>query len=302
MSLAYLFPGQGSQYLGMGAKWLEKYPYIKDYFDIADTIVPVSKLCFQGPEEDLLKTSYTQPCILTVSVAMFEVLKRETNLKPSYVAGHSLGEYSALVASGGLDFKEAVSLVHTRGKLMQEAVPLGLGKMLALRKCPSKVLDEEIQKVRANFNDINCISVANYNSEDQIVVSGKKEAVDFLASNLSSLKIKSIPLNVSAPFHSALMSSIVPAFKEALNKVKLNKLNIPYLANVDSKVYSYNNYILDNLAKQIPGSVLWTQTMYNLKNLNVDKAIEVGPGKVLSRLVNSFECISMDELNSLEGL
>jgi len=302
MSLAYLFPGQGSQYVGMGLKYLEKYPYIKEYFDIADTIAPVSKLCFKGPEEELIKTMYTQPCILTVSVAMYEILKRETNLKPSYLAGHSLGEYSALVAAGALDFKDAVSLVHTRGKLMQDAVPIGVGKMLALRKCPTNVLDEELQKIRNNFNDNDCISVANYNSEDQIVVSGKKEAVELLASNLSLLKIRSIFLNVSAPFHSALMSSIVPTFKLSLEKIVLKELTIPYIANIDAKVYNDNTSVLSNLEKQIPGSVMWTQTIDNLKNLNINKAIEVGPGKVLAKLASGIECISIDELSSLEGL
>ena len=219
MNLALLFPGQGYQYIGMGSKWCEKYPYIKEYFQRADEALgfSISELCFQGPETELLKTMNTQPAILTCSIAMFEILKKENDLNVTCVAGHSLGEYSALVAAGALLFEDAVKIVYLRGKLMQEAVPFGTGKMLAVRKCGEAELLNEINIVREHFKDTECVSVANYNSDSQIVVSGKADAVTYLENNLKNKKIKSIALNVSAPFHSALMKQIVTEFSESLS-------------------------------------------------------------------------------------
>lgn len=308
MKLALLFPGQGSQYVGMCSSLVQKYPYAKTYFERADKVLDfsLSKLCFEGPEEELVKTMYTQPAILTCSIAMYEILKNENNLKVDFVAGHSLGEYSALTASGALNFEDAVKIVHIRGKLMQEAVPYGLGKMLAVRKCTEAELNTQLEIVRNYFNDEEIISVANFNSDAQIVVSGKKEAVELLEQNLNNIKIKSIALNVSAPFHSFLMKAIVPAFETELRKIKISRLNISYLANVDAKVYENSDHVFNNLLKQIPGSVLWAQSIKKMVALGVDRAIEVGPGKVLSKLCQniegSFECMSMDGLDTVSNI
>ena len=305
MKTALLFPGQGSQYIGMGLKWGEKYPYVKDFFSRADQALgfSLSKICFEGPDTELVKTEFTQPAILTTSVAMFEVLKREKSIHFDYVAGHSLGEYSALVASGALNFEEAVRIVNLRGRLMQKAVPVGKGKMAAIIRCEENVLIDELRKADPNGNEL---SAANYNSDEQIAVSGSANAVDRLLTNLKELKIKAIPLNVSAPFHSPLMRTIVPEFTEALKKLTIHDLSKPYVANIDAKIHSTSNVIIDNLAGQIPGSVRWKQTIATLADAGVTKSIEVGPGKVLTglcgKMAKSFECISMDNLEDLHGL
>lgn len=305
MSLALLFPGQGSQYVGMGKKWLEKYPYLKDYYKRANDALgfSIEELCFNGPEEKLVKTEFTQPAILLTSIVMLEVLKRELNLEFSFVAGHSLGEYSALVAAGAISLEDALKIVNLRGQLMQKAVPVGVGKMAALRKCPESLLNEKI-KVVTEKGEV--VAAANFNSDSQIVVSGSKAGVDLLLEELKEDKIKAIPLNVSAPFHSPLMTSIVDEFKNALEKLNIGDLKVPYVANVDAKNYSDKSVIVENLAKQIPGSVMWKQTINNLKALGVEKAIEVGPGRVLTGLCmkinDSFPCLTMDTIDNLEDL
>jgi len=305
LSTALLFPGQGSQYVGMGIKWIQKYPYAKSFFDRADTALgfSLSAICFEGPDSELVKTEYTQPAILTTSIAMLEILKREKNIKFSHVAGHSLGEYSALVAAGALNFEEAVKVVNLRGKLMQKAVPVGQGKMAAVIRCDEAILSGEIKKADPEGNKL---SAANYNSDDQTVVSGAADAVDKLLENLKGLKIKAIPLNVSAPFHSPLMTTIVPEFTAALNKLNISKLNVPYVANVDAIAHGNLSIIVNNLAKQIPGSVLWKQTISTMVDAGVNKAIEVGPGKVLTglcaKMTKTFECMPMDSLDDLGTL
>ncbi len=305
MSTALLFPGQGSQYVGMGTKWIQKYSYAKDLFNRADSALnfSLSKLCFEGPDTELVKTEFTQPAILTTSVAMFEILKRERNINFSYVAGHSLGEYSALVCAGALNFEDAVRTVNLRGQLMQKAVPAGRGKMAAVIRSDESILNAEIKKIDPNGE---LLSAANYNSDEQIVVSGSAEAVDLLLASLKELKIKAIPLNVSAPFHSPLMKTIVPEFEQALKKLNISALKVPYVANVSALSCSDSSVVISNLSKQIPGSVMWKQTIASLKNAGVTKAIEVGPGKVLSglctKMATSFECISMDTLEDLSSL
>lgn len=305
MSTALLFPGQGSQYVGMGTKWIQKYPYAKDFFNRADSALgfSLSKLCFEGPDTELIKTEFTQPAILTTSVAMFEILKREKNINFSYVAGHSLGEYSALVCAGALNFEDAVKTVNLRGRLMQKAVPAGKGKMAAVIRSDENILNAEIKKIDPKGE---LLSAANYNSDEQIVVSGSVEAIDLLLASLKELKIKAIPLNVSAPFHSPLMKTIVPEFEQALRKLNISSLKVPYVANVDAISYSNSSVIVSNLSKQIPGSVMWKQTITFLKNAGVSKAIEVGPGKVLgglcAKMATSFECMSMDALEDLSSI
>jgi [acyl-carrier-protein] S-malonyltransferase len=305
---ALLFPGQGSQYVGMGLKWMDRYPYIKDIYQRADQALgfSISNLCFEGPEHELVRTEFTQPAILTSSIAMYEILKREKNISCDFVAGHSLGEYSALVAAGALTLEDAVRTVNLRGRLMQKAVPAGKGKMAAVIRCDENILNEEIKIVLSSLQSGAVLAAANYNSDDQTVVSGSAEAVDLLVKNLKEKKIKAIPLSVSAPFHSSMMEEIVSEFKAALQKITISQLNTNYVANVDAKVYKDSLHILNNLILQIPGSVKWKQTINTLSQAGVTRAIEVGPGKVLSglnaRIEGSFECISMDSLEDISTL
>ncbi|MBN1114294.1 MAG: ACP S-malonyltransferase [Oligoflexia bacterium] len=306
MKTALLFPGQGSQYVGMGFKWIEAFPYAKSFFDRADNALgfSISDVCFNGPDEKLAATEFTQPAILTTSMAMFEILKRESGLAFDYVAGHSLGEYSALVAAGALDFEQAVRIVNIRGRLMQRAVPAGKGKMAAVRKCDPGMLNKEIAEVVESTGLV--LAAANYNSDDQIVVSGSSEAVDMLLSNLKEKKVKSIPLNVSAPFHSPLMSGITDEFKRELDRLDISTPSVPYLANIDAEIHDEAGPIVSNFSRQISGSVLWTQIIKNLAGLGVNRAVEVGPGKVLSglcaRIENSFECLSLDNVEDIRRL
>jgi [acyl-carrier-protein] S-malonyltransferase len=305
VNTALLFPGQGSQYVGMGSKWIEKYSYAREYFERADEALgfSISKLCFEGPDTELVKTQFTQPAILTTSTAMFEILKRERSINFSYVAGHSLGEYSALVCAGALNFEEAVRIVNLRGRLMQEAVPVGHGKMAAIIRAEDSVLLEEIKNVDPSGKEL---SAANYNSDDQVVISGSAASVDRLLAKLKELKIKAIPLNVSAPFHSPLMETIVPSFTEALNKLNIKPLDVPYIANIDASIHKDSSVIVNNLARQIPGAVKWRQGIRKLLELGVDRAIEVGPGKVLSgicsKIAGSFECVSLDNVEDISSI
>ena len=304
MSLAFLYPGQGSQYVGMCQKYFNAFPYLKDFYTEADDVLgfKLSDICFNGPDTELLKTEFTQPAILTCSVAMNKLISTELGLKADFVAGHSLGEYSALVSAGAISFADAVKIVNMRGKLMQNAVPVGIGGMAALKKCPEDLLNEAIDYA-TNGTDL-VLAPANYNSDDQIVISGHKEAVEKALSYLKEKKLIGIPLKVSAPFHSPLMTSMVAEFTEYLNKFTINNLNIPYIANIDATNYSNSTSIKQNLIKQLSGSVKWKQTLYTLKNLGVSQAIEIGPGKVLTGLSAKTDAnintISMDNLTNIE--
>ena len=305
MSLAFLYPGQGSQYVGMCSKYLEAFPYLKDLYAEADEALgfKISDICFNGPDTELVKTEFTQPAILTCSVAMNTLVNKELGLKADYVAGHSLGEYTALVASGALNFADAVKIVNIRGKLMQSAVPVGIGGMAALKKCPDDLLKEAIAYA-VDGTDWS-LAPANYNSDAQLVISGHKEAVEKALVYLKERKIRGILLNVSAPFHSPLMTAMEDDFKTHLDKINLNNLNIPYIANVDAKIYTDSSSIKENLLKQLSGSVMWKQTLYTLKNVSINKTIEIGPGRVLSGLSMKTDAgvntISVDQLTDISS-
>lgn len=300
MGVTLIFPGQGSQYVGMAKDF--------DLLKKADEVLgfDLSSICIDGPEEKLKLTEFTQPAIVTHSVALYQKLKEildSKKIKIDRVLGHSVGEYSALVAAGALSFEEAVKAVHLRGKYMQEAVPAGKGAMYAVLRVPGNIVAEACAAVSDDNEQVMC---ANFNDPTQVVISGHaeacKKAVAWLAENYEGKQMaKELP--VSAPFHSSLMK---PAEEKlALHFESLNfQTNLtPYIANIDAKEYVIDGEtIKQNLLKQICGSVLWSQSMGSLPDDTV--CIEVGPGKVLTglnkRINKSFKTYTLD--NGFEGL
>jgi [acyl-carrier-protein] S-malonyltransferase len=278
MKQAFVFPGQGSQTVGMGKDLAEKY------LDLANEILgfDLKKICFEGPEEELRKTEITQPAILSVSVAAFETLATR-DLRPAAVAGHSLGEYSALVAASALTFQDAVKIVHLRGKFMQEAVPLGEGAM-------SAVIGLDNGKVREICQQIGNVWPANFNSPGQVVISGKKESVKAAGEKLKAGGAKMvIPLAVSAPFHCPLMQPAADKLKIELDKIKIKDADISLMANVTADYVSKGEVIKDLLIKQVTGPVLWEDSIKKMINDTTKSFVEVGPGKVLAGLIKKID-------------
>jgi [acyl-carrier-protein] S-malonyltransferase len=285
--IALIFPGQGSQVVGMGKELADKYPVARETFEEADHALgyKLSQLCFDGPEEQLRQTEITQPAILTVSVAALRVL--ETRIpKPCYVAGHSLGEYSAHVASATFSFANAVRTVRNRGKYMQEAVPIGVGSMAA-------ILGMDFEKVAAiciEAAEGEVCSPANINSPDQVVISGNTPAVERatkLADERGAKRAKVLP--VSAPFHCSLMKPAQDRLKEDLKKLSMQKPVYPVACNVDADLVVDDLRAFDTLLRQVTGSVRWEQCMRLLIAEGIDTFIEVGPGKVLCGLMRQID-------------
>jgi [acyl-carrier-protein] S-malonyltransferase len=284
---AFLFPGQGSQYVGMGKDLKQNFKVAADIFAEADEALheDLSKLCFEGPEDDLKLTRNTQPAILTVSIAALRVLQQETGLVPAMTAGHSLGEYSALVASGALTFTDAVAIVRKRGTFMQEAVPVGVGGMAAILGMETEVL-EQICKDSAEGQ---AVSPANYNCPGQIVISGHMEAVKRAAARAEAAGAKKVVmLPVSAPFHSALMKPAAEKLARALEPVTVQDLKIPVLSNVEADFYPSKNDVKRLLTDQVDHPVRWIEEMEKMVREGVDKCVEIGPGKVLNGLVRKI--------------
>lgn len=286
-SIALLFPGQGSQTVGMGKDLAEKYPVARHTFQEADEALgyKLSQICFEGPEDQLRLTEITQPAILTVSIAVLRVL--ETRMpKPSFVAGHSLGEYSAHVASGTISFVDAVRTVRNRGKYMQEAVPVGVGAMAAILGMP-------LEKVTAACHDAaqgEVCEPANINSAEQIVISGNTAAVERatkLADERGAKRAKLLP--VSAPFHCSLMKPAQDRLEGDLNQLKMEPPAYPVSCNVDAELVTDDLRARDTLVRQVTGSVKWEQCMHLLIGKGVQTFIEVGPGKVLCGLMRQID-------------
>ena len=272
-----MFPGQGSQYVGMGKSLLEEFPAAKTVFEEAEDAakIKIRKLCFDGPEDDLKLTANTQPCILTVSVATWKVLRNETGFEPAFFAGHSLGEYSAVVAAGMMTLTQAAMLVRKRGEAMQEAVAPGVGAMAAVMNLEA----EALQKLCTKFSSPQAkVEVVNYNSPTQLVVAGHKRAVDALCAQLEEDGTRFVMLPVSAPFHSSLMEPARTAMEPFLRATKF-RIGKPVIANLTGKVAS--PYTADNLIEQINSPVLWTQTLETASERECDAYVEVGPGRVL---------------------
>jgi [acyl-carrier-protein] S-malonyltransferase len=284
---AFLFPGQGSQYVGMGKDLKQNFKVAADVFAEADEALheDLSKLCFEGPEDDLKLTRNTQPAILTVSIAALRVLQQETGLVPAMTAGHSLGEYSALVASGALQFTDAVAIVRKRGTFMQEAVPVGVGGMAAVLGMETEVL-EQICKESAEGQ---AVSPANYNCPGQIVISGHMEAVKRAAARAEAAGAKKVVmLPVSAPFHSSLMKPAAEKLGKALEPITVHDLKIPVLSNVEADFYPSKNDVKRLLTEQVDHPVRWIEEMEKMVREGVDKCVEIGPGKVLNGLVRKI--------------
>jgi [acyl-carrier-protein] S-malonyltransferase len=285
--VAFVFPGQASQYSGMGKELAEKYPVARDVFDEADKALgfSVSKLCFEGTEDDLKLTANTQPAILTVSVAATRVLA-EKGITPDFVAGHSLGEYSALVAAGSLNFADVVKLVRKRGTYMQEAVPAGQGAMAAIMGLSPAVVQDACK--RAAGGEI--CSAANLNSPEQTVISGHAGAVKRAVEIASQLGAKrSMVLAVSAPFHSALMMPAQEKLEKDLNATTLVDLQVPLVTNVDADSIRQGEEARSALIRQVTMPVRWEESMRMLLDEGVNTFVEVGPGRVLTGLMRQIE-------------
>ena len=281
---AFIFPGQGSQYPGMGKELAENFPVALKTFEEADDALGdrLSKLCFDGPEDQLKLTANTQPAILTVSVATLRVVAAETGLTADYLAGHSLGEYSALVAAGAIDFSAAVRTVRARGTFMQEAVPVGVGAMAAILGVEPEILAEICSEAAQG----EVVSPANFNSPGQIVIAGHSGAVNRAIEIAKARGFrKAMLLPVSAPFHCSLMAPAAARLAATLDEVAISPLAVPVVTNVEGEPNSDAGRVRELLVSQVCAPVLWDGSIQKMTELGVGRFIEVGPGKVLSGLV-----------------
>ena len=286
--IAYIFPGQGSQKVGMGKDLFDNFPEAKNVFDEADEALgfSISEMCFSGADEDLALTANTQPAILTCSVAAFKAMEANGFPSPEFAAGHSLGEYSALVAAESFSLSEAVKTVRRRGTYMQDSVPLGVGGMAAILGLDIEAVERGCKEAAGE----QVCSPANVNSQKQIVIAGNAEAVDRACDILKeSGARRAIKLNVSAPFHCALMKPAQEKLEVDLKQIEFSKLRFPLVENVSAVENSDGARVCEALTKQVSSPVLWLQTIENLIAKGVDTFIEVGTGKVLSGLVRQID-------------
>ena len=303
---ALLFPGQGSQVVGMGSELYKNFALVRNIFNQADEKLgyPISRLILKGPENELQLTKNTQPAILTVSYSIFKVLKDEFNFNFSsfkFFAGHSLGEYSALVCSESINFDDAIYLLHERGKAMQEAVPVGMGSMIAI--LGMKI--DDLSVLLRSYNKNGVCEIANDNAEGQVIISGNKENVTSLQNFLKEKKIKSIPLKVSAPFHCSLMKPAASIMKEKINNTKFNNSLYKIINNVTANPESDANVLKKLLIEQIFSTVKWRESLIYMSNKGVKNFIELGPGKVLSgmvkRTVKEANCFSINTIADIKN-
>lgn len=301
MKIAFLFAGQGAQYVGMGKELYENIEVSKQIFDKANEVLDfdIKNLIFQGEKSELDITENTQPAILTTSIAALEALKAE-GVYPDVVAGLSLGEYSALVASSVISFEEAVQLVKKRGRFMQEAVPLGIGKMAAIIGLSKDVLAETIEIAR----DKGIVEIANYNTPEQIVIGGEAMAIEYACEvALEKGAKRAIPLQVSGPFHTSMLKEASLKLEKELNSICFSDINVPVVCNVTGDFINNKEEIKDLLVKQIKSSVRWEQSIKKMIDMGIDIFIEIGPSRTLSTFVRmidrSVKVFNIEDLKSL---
>lgn len=302
--IAFVFPGQGSQTVGMGKDLMERYPIARKTFEEADEALgfSISKMCFEGPEADLRLTFNTQPAILTVSVAAYRILA-EHGLQPVVAAGHSLGEYSALVASGAMTFADAVRLVRKRGQFMQEAVPVGEGGMAAIMGLDSDTIVAVCQKVEADSGF--AVQAVNFNCPGQIAIAGAAKGVEAAIAALKEAGAKrAVSLPVSAPFHSTLMKPAAERLAAALAEINIGQAAFPVVSNVNAEPVTDGNTIRQLLVAQAASPVRWIESVEQMGRLGCDLFVEIGPGKVLTgftkKILKEAETLNVEDLPSLE--
>lgn len=303
--IAFVFPGQGAQKVGMAKDVYDALPQAAQLFKTADQTLgfSISELAFEGPEEQLKQTANTQPALLTASIALLEALKSK-NITPDYVAGHSLGEYSALVAANALDFEEAVAIVRARGQFMEQAVPSGQGAMAAVLGAEREPLAALCAEISATGH---AVELANVNCPGQIVVSGSVEGVNAVSARVKEIGGKrALMLEVSGPFHSSLMKSAADQLSERLQSVSFHDATVPVVANVTATTVTNASDIQALLVEQVYSPVLWEDSIRFLINEGVDTFIEIGPGNVLTGLIKKIDknvrLINISSLESIEAL
>lgn len=310
MMLAWLFPGQGSQTVGMGRDLVAASRAAKDVFDRADAALgePLSRLILDGPEADLTLTANAQPAIVATSIAALAAIRERYPAiqPPRFGAGHSLGEYSALVAAGALTLEDAVRIVRARGRAMQGAVPPGHGAMVAIMGLEPARLEALCAEVEAELGAGEVVSCANFNAPGQIVIAGTAKAVARAGERAGEEKGKAIPLKVSAPFHCALMRPAAAVVAEQLEEVEVKPLAFPVVANVDARPNTEPSRVKDLLVRQVDGAVRWEQAVRLMSAEGVTHALEIGPGKVLAglgkRIAKDMKIVSVGDVASLEAL
>jgi len=304
--IAFVFPGQGSQYVGMGKELCDEFVIAKNTFEEANDALgfDLSALCFEGEQSELSLTANAQPALLTTSIACLRVLQSETSLNPDFVAGHSLGEYTALVANGAFRLSDAVKVVRKRGEFMQEAVPVGVGAMAAVLGLDKETVEEICNQVSKNGL---IASPANLNAPGQTVISGNREAIEqasILAKAQGAKRV--VPLDVSAPFHCALMQPAANRLSGVLNEVNIAQMNSPVVANCTASVTNDSSKVIELLISQVTSPVRWYESVEVLKNQGCNNFIEIGPKNVLAGLIkrtlSDVSVSNFEKISQLESI